>query len=119
MVGALLAASPTLPAHFGLDLFRENVRSFVRDAGGYRRFHAGIRHPHVRDWIRRTDIPRMSSLLKLSHRQNVPLIRLLTERIDRGKNLDPRRSEPPWQLRSMNNPFLRWRKWHDDWVMRP
>jgi len=40
MVGALLAAGPTLSAHFGLDLFRENVRSFVRDAGGYHRFRA-------------------------------------------------------------------------------
>ena len=84
MVGALLAASPALPAGFGLDLLRDNVLSFVREAGGYRRFHAGIRHPHVRDWIRRTDIPRMNSLLKLCHSQNVPLIRLLTERIENG-----------------------------------
>jgi len=88
MVGALLAAGPTLPAHFGLALFRENVRSFVRDAGGYRRFHAGIRQPYVRDWIRRTDIPRLSSLLQLSHSQSVSLIRLLTERIDGGNKPD-------------------------------
>jgi hypothetical protein len=45
MVGALLAASPALPASFGLDLLRQNVRTIVRDAGGYRRFNAELRHP--------------------------------------------------------------------------
>jgi hypothetical protein len=88
MVGALLAASPALPAGFGLNLLRDNVLSFVRDAGGYRRFHAGSRRPHVRDWVRRADIPRMSSLLKLCHSQNVPLIRLLTERIENANKPD-------------------------------
>jgi AraC-like DNA-binding protein len=88
MVGALLETSPTLPASFGLDPLRENVRTIVRGCGGYRRFHAGVRHPHVRDWIRHADIPRMSSLLKLAHSQNVPLICLLTERIERGHKLD-------------------------------
>src|ERR1039458_9424874 len=84
MVGALLAAGPTLSAHFGLDLFRENVRSFVRDAGGYHRFRAGVSHLQVRNWVRRTVIPRMHSLVTFSRSQNVSLIRLVTERIDRG-----------------------------------
>jgi TniQ len=88
MVGALLAASPTLPAHFGLDLFRKNVRGLVQDAGGYRRFHAGIQHPYVRDWVRRPILPRMNSLVKLSYRQQVPLIRLLTERMEAGNKRD-------------------------------
>ena len=88
MVGALLAAGPTLPARFGLDLFRENVHSLVQDAGGYRQFRAGTRHPYVRDWIRRTDIPRMNSLVELSRSQNASLVRLLTERIDSGKKSD-------------------------------
>ena len=88
MVGALLAANPTLPAHFGLDLFRKNVRGLVQDAGGYRRFHAGIRHPYVRDWVRRPILPRMNSLIKLSHSQNVPLIRLLTERMEARNKRD-------------------------------
>jgi len=86
MVGTLLAASPALPAHFGLELFRKNVRGLVQDAGGYRRFHAGIRHPYVRDWVRRPILPRMNSLIKLSHSQNVPLIRLLTERMEASGN---------------------------------
>jgi AraC-like DNA-binding protein len=88
MVGALLKTSPTLPAGFGTDLLRENVRTIVLDSGGYRRFRAGVCHPHVRDWIRHADIPRMSSLLKLARSQNVPLIRLLTERIGRRNKLD-------------------------------
>ncbi len=83
-IGALLAASPELPADFGLDQLRENVRSIVRDAGGHRRFRAEIGHPHVRDWTRHTIIPRLSSLLKLSHSQNMSLVRLLTERIGSG-----------------------------------
>ena len=88
MVGALLAAGPTLSAHFGLDQFRENVRSFVRDAGGYHRFRAGVSHLQVRNWVRRTVIPRMHSLVTFSHSQNVSLIRLVTERIDRGNKPD-------------------------------
>ena len=88
MVGTLLAASPTLAAHFGLELFRKNIRGLVQDAGGYRRFHAGIQRPHVRDWVRRPILPRMNSLIKLSHSQNVPLIRLLTERIEAGNKGD-------------------------------
>jgi nitroreductase len=88
MVGALLAASPTLSAHFGLDLFRKNVRGLVRDAGGYRRFHAGIQRPYVRDWVRRPILPRMNSLIRLSSRQQVPLVRLLTERIEAGNKRD-------------------------------
>jgi hypothetical protein len=88
MVGALLAASPTLPAHFGLDLFRKNVRGLVRDAGGYRRFHAGIQRPYVRDWVRRPILPRMNSLVRLSSRQQVPLVRLLTERMEAGNKTD-------------------------------
>jgi AraC-like DNA-binding protein len=88
MVGELLVAGSTLPAHFGLDLFRENVHSFVRDTGGYRRFRAGFHPRHIRDWIRNAAIPRMDSLVMLSRNQNVSLIRLLTERIDSGKKPD-------------------------------
>ena len=87
-IGVLLAASPALPADFGLDQLRENARSIVRDAGGYRRFHARIGPSHVRGWIRRTNIPRLSSLLKLSHSQNVSLVRFLTERIGSGDRPD-------------------------------
>jgi TniQ len=88
MLGDLLVASPNLPAHFGLDLFRKNVRGLVRDAGGYRRFHAGIQRPYVRDWVRRPILPRMNSLIRLSSRQQVPLVRLLTERIEAGNKRD-------------------------------
>jgi hypothetical protein len=88
MLGSILAIGPALPDHFGLDLFRENVSSFVRDAGGYRRFRAGTQGLHVKDWIGRGTIPRMDSLVRLSRGLNVCVARLFTERIDTGKKPD-------------------------------
>jgi len=88
MVEALLAAGPTLSAHFGLDLFRENVRGFVRSAGACYGFHNVISNLQLRRWVRRLVIPRMNSLVTFSRSQNVSLIRLLTERIDRGDKPD-------------------------------
>ena len=79
MVGQLLAASPSLPAGFGSNVFRENVRkaSGVRD---------------VRDWVRRAAIPRMDSLVSLSLSCEIPLLRLLTERIESDNNTEPKHS---------------------------
>jgi hypothetical protein len=88
MLGSFLAIGPALPDHFGLDLFRENVSSFVRDAGGYRLFRDRTQGLHVRDWIGRGTIPRMDSLARLSRGLNVCLARLFTERIDTGKKPD-------------------------------
>jgi hypothetical protein len=82
MVGALLAASPTLPADFGVDLLLENVRGLVRGAGGYRRLGAAIAGVFLRGWIQRGSIPRMESLVRLSRRVGVSLVRILTERIN-------------------------------------
>jgi hypothetical protein len=79
MVGQLLAASPSPPAGFGANVFRENVRkaSGVRD---------------VRDWVRRAAIPRMDSLVSLSLSCEIPLLHLLTERIESGNNTEPKHS---------------------------
>jgi hypothetical protein len=79
MVGQLLAASPSVPANFGTDLFRENVRT----AGGLR---------DVRDWVQRGAIPRIDSLVSLSLSCDVPLLRLLMERIETGNNTEPKHS---------------------------
>lgn len=89
MVGELLAASPILSAGFGTDLFRENVRSYVHDAGGILRFRAAFQNRHVRGWIRRAEVPRIDSVVALSLNQNVSLVRVLTEPI-RGRNTDHR-----------------------------
>src|SRR5258708_22100594 len=89
MVGELLAASPTLPAGFGTDLFRQNVLSYVHDAGGILRFRAAFQNRHVRGWIRREEVPRMDSVVALSLNQNVSLVRVLTEPI-RSRNTDHR-----------------------------
>jgi hypothetical protein len=82
MVEELLAASPTLPAHFAPDLLRESVRGLVWGAGGYRRLRAEIPGFFVRGWIRGRSGPRIDSLVKLSRGLHVSLLRVLTERID-------------------------------------
>ena len=79
MVGQLLAESPSVPADFGADLFRDNVRT----AGGRR---------DVRHWIRRAAIPRMNSLVSLSLSCDIPLLHFLTERIESDNNAEPRHS---------------------------
>lgn len=84
MVGALLAASPTLPAEFGLDLLRENVRGIMWGAGGYKRLRAEIPGAFVRGWIKGRSGPRMDSLVRLSRSVGVSLVRLLTERMNPG-----------------------------------
>jgi len=94
MVGELLAASPALTAHFGLDLLRENVRGFVGSAGGYRRLGAEIRGVFVRGWIQRESVPRMNSLVELSRSLGVSLVRLLTQRINTGKKTH---QKCPWK----------------------
>jgi hypothetical protein len=78
MVGQLLAESPSVPVGFGADLFRDNVRT----ADGLR---------DVRHWIRRAAIPRMDSLVSLSLSCGVPLLHLLTERIE-SDNAEPKHS---------------------------
>jgi hypothetical protein len=77
MVGELLAASPRLPTGFGLEQFQENTRNFRRN----RQFHSTIRRDKVRGWTNAGNAPRMDSLLLLSLRQNVSMLRLLTEKI--------------------------------------
>jgi hypothetical protein len=76
MVGELLAASPRLPAGFGLQQFRENARNFRRNC----QFHPTSEHRNVRGWRNRGKRPRMDSLVLLSLRQNVSMLRLFTER---------------------------------------
>ena len=86
MVGALLATSPALPATLGLIY---SGRMFVASSGTPAvtgDFMLEVRHPHVRDWIRRTDVPRMSSLLKSCSQPECSLIRFLTERIDSARS---------------------------------
>src|SRR6202034_218569 len=79
MVGQLLAESPSVPAGFGADLFRDNVRT----AGGLR---------DVRHWIRRDAIPRMNSLVSLSLICDIPLLDFPTERIESDNNAEPKHS---------------------------
>ena len=88
MVGELLAASPSLSAGFGLDLFRENIGNYVCCAGGNLRFRASI---HVGRWLNGSNAPRMDSLAALSCSQKVSMVRLLTERIP-VTNIDHQRS---------------------------
>jgi hypothetical protein len=76
MVGELLAASPLLPEGFGLDQFRENMRTFRR----CRQFHAIVERRNIRGWTR-GDAPRMDSLVLLSLHQNASMLRLLTDRL--------------------------------------
>ena len=79
MVGQLLAESPSVPAGFGAELFRDNVRTA-----------AGLRD--VRHWIRRAAIPRMNSLVSLSLACDIPLLHFLTERIESDNNGEPKHS---------------------------
>jgi phage terminase Nu1 subunit (DNA packaging protein) len=79
MVGQLLAESPSVPAGFGADLFRDNVRT----AGGLR---------DIRHWIRRAAIPRMNSLVSLSLSCDIPLLHFVTERIESHNNAEPKHS---------------------------
>src|SRR5262245_5222689 len=74
MVDELLAASPILPQGFGLDPFRENMRSFRH----CRQFHAIVERRNVRGWTRR-NAPRLDSLVFLSLHQNTSMLRLLTQ----------------------------------------
>lgn len=85
MVGGLLAVSSTLPADFRVDLLLENVRRLVWAAGGYRRLRAEVPGFFLRGWIQLGSIPRMDSLVRLSRRVGVSLVRLLTQRINTRK----------------------------------
>jgi hypothetical protein len=76
MVGELLAAGPCLPNGFGLDQFRENMRTFRR----CRQFRAILERRNTRGWTRR-NAPRMDSLVILSVHQNTSMLRLLTEQL--------------------------------------
>lgn len=76
MVGELLAASPRLPGGFGLDRFRENMRTFRH----CRRVHVIVARGNIRGWSR-DNAPRMDSLVILSRCQDASMLRLLTERI--------------------------------------
>jgi hypothetical protein len=100
MVGELIAASPTLPAQFGLDLLRENVCGFVRSAGGCCRLDTEIRGIFVRGLIRRGSVPRMNSLLNLSRSYGVSLVQLLTERLNiRSKKRRAKTHQKcPWKV---------------------
>lgn len=80
MVGELLAQSSSVPADFGTELFRANVTS--ASVNGRLPPRGGDRRRDVRDWVRHGALPRMDSLVALSRSLEVPLIRLLTERID-------------------------------------
>lgn len=77
MVGELWAASPRLPTGFGLEQFQENTRNFRRN----QQFHSAIPRDKVRGWTNAGNAPRMDSLVLLSLRQNVSMLRLLTEKI--------------------------------------
>ena len=48
----------------------------------------------MRDWVQHAAVPRMNSLVALSCSLNVPLIRLLTERIDTASNRAEQRCSP-------------------------
>lgn len=77
MAGELLSASPGLPAGFGLDQFRENVRNLARK-GQLRR---AFRNCNVRGWMNRGCAPRMDSLAFLARSQDLSMLSLLTEPI--------------------------------------
>lgn len=76
MVGELLAASPRLPSGFGLDRFRENMRTFRR----CRQVDAIVEGGNIRGWMK-GNAPRMDSLVLLSLHQNTSMLNLLTEPI--------------------------------------
>ena len=75
-VGELVAASPRLPDGFGLDQFRENMRTFRH----CRQVHAIVERGNIRGWSK-GNAPRMDSLVLLSRCQDASMLRLLTERI--------------------------------------
>ncbi len=91
MVGELLAQGSSVPADLGTELFRANVAS--ASVSGRFPLRSGNRRRDVRDWVRYAAVPRMDSLIALSRCLDVPLIRLLTERIDlAGGRTEPHRS---------------------------
>jgi hypothetical protein len=92
MVGELLAQSSSLPADFGTELFRANVAT--ASVSGLLPLRGGKRRRDVRDWVQYAAVPRMDSLVALSCSLNVPLIRLLTERIDTASNRTEQRCSP-------------------------
>jgi TniQ len=92
MVGELLVQSSSLPADFGTELFRANVAS--ASVSGLLPLRGGNRRRDVRDWVHRAAVPRMDSLVALSRTLKVPLIRLLTERIDTTGNRADQRYSP-------------------------
>ena len=77
MVAELLAMSPRLPAGFGLDQFRENMRNLRVN----REFHRAVRRRKVTRRMNVGHAPRMDSLVRLSLGQNGSMLQLLTERI--------------------------------------
>lgn len=78
MVGALLAASPSLPTRFGLDRFQGNVRYCV--SHDRRKLESGpaFRNGHVRHWMRGANAPRMDYLAAFCRRHAVSMLGLLT-----------------------------------------
>ncbi|MBV8892331.1 MAG: TniQ family protein [Acidobacteria bacterium] len=89
MVGELMAASPSLPAGFGLDRFRENVRKVVRDARSRICFPGATRY---RGWTNHRNAPRMDSLVVMSCTHNISMVRLLAERISSTDDADAKHS---------------------------
>jgi hypothetical protein len=81
MVGELLAKGPSFVVDPNLDFFRENISNYVRGTGGNLRFRARIQRRHVRGWKQGRNAPSLDSLVVLSRSLNVPIVRLLTERI--------------------------------------
>jgi AraC-like DNA-binding protein len=81
MVGELLAKGPSFIPDPNLDFFRENISNYVRGTGGNLRFRARIQRRHIRGWKQGRNAPSLDSLVVLSRSLNVPIVRLLTERI--------------------------------------
>ncbi len=77
MIGELLAASPCLPAGFGLDQFGANTRNLARKG----HFREAFRNRDVRGWLKAENAPRMDSLALFALNQNVSMLRLLTAEI--------------------------------------
>ena len=82
MVGELLAVSPCIRGTVGTDLFRKNVRTLVRKAGGGLQLRASIQGANVRSSMRWRNVPQIDSLLRLSRNLNVSIVRVLTESIE-------------------------------------
>lgn len=84
MVGELLAASPSLPSGFGLSQFQANMRSLTDT----RQFRDVFRHRNIRGWRNHGNAPNLESLTAISLSQDISMLRLLTEAISSGRDVD-------------------------------